>query len=72
MLDVGSGSGYLTAAMGMLVKGTRDGRTGLAVGVEHIDALVRQSVVNMRKSAELTDLLEQGYVSIVGPVLGVC
>lgn len=43
-LDVGSGSGYLTACMGLMV-----GETGLAVGIDHIPELVNESIANIEK-----------------------
>ncbi|XP_077537226.1 protein-L-isoaspartate (D-aspartate) O-methyltransferase isoform X1 [Haemaphysalis longicornis] len=43
-LDVGSGSGYLTACMGLMV-----GDTGLAVGIDHIPELVNESIANIEK-----------------------
>jgi protein-L-isoaspartate(D-aspartate) O-methyltransferase len=44
-LDVGSGSGYLTVCMAKMIKAN-----GLAVGIDHIDPLVKQSEENVRKS----------------------
>ncbi|CAG0899693.1 unnamed protein product [Cyprideis torosa] len=46
-LDVGSGSGYLTACMGLMV-----GAEGLAVGIEHIDELVEASRRNIRNDGK--------------------
>ncbi|XP_065291107.1 protein-L-isoaspartate(D-aspartate) O-methyltransferase isoform X20 [Dermacentor albipictus] len=43
-LDVGSGSGYLTACMGLMV-----GETGLAVGIDHIPELVNESIANIER-----------------------
>lgn len=43
-LDVGSGSGYLTACMGLMV-----GETGLAIGIDHIPELVNESIANIEK-----------------------
>ncbi|XP_037072539.1 protein-L-isoaspartate(D-aspartate) O-methyltransferase-like isoform X2 [Pollicipes pollicipes] len=43
-LDVGSGSGYLTACMALMV-----GEPGRAVGVDHIEELVEQSRRNIQK-----------------------
>ncbi|CAH8619998.1 unnamed protein product [Schistosoma rodhaini] len=42
VLDVGSGSGYLTACMALMV-----GPTGVAVGIEHIDELTKFSLSNV-------------------------
>lgn len=44
-LDVGSGSGYLTVCMAYMV-----GETGKAVGIDHIDHLVKESVDNAKKA----------------------
>ncbi|KAI8529112.1 hypothetical protein RHMOL_Rhmol12G0200800 [Rhododendron molle] len=45
-LDVGSGTGYLTACFALMV-----GPEGRAVGVEHIPELVASSIENIQKSA---------------------
>ncbi|CAN6447452.1 unnamed protein product [Victoria cruziana] len=57
-LDVGSGTGYLTACFSMMV-----GQEGCAVGVEHIPELRDSSVDNVKKSAAAS-LLEQGSLSL--------
>jgi len=57
-LDVGSGSGYLTVCMALLV-----GRTGLAVGIDHINELVQHSVDNINK--DQPGLLESGSVKMI-------
>lgn len=57
-LDVGSGTGYLTACFTMMV-----GPGGRAVGVEHIPELVASSIENIRKSAA-APLLENGSLSV--------
>jgi protein-L-isoaspartate(D-aspartate) O-methyltransferase len=44
VLDVGSGSGYLTAAMAVLV-----GETGVVVGIEHVPQLTEWSKDNVAK-----------------------
>ncbi|PIK55848.1 putative protein-L-isoaspartate(D-aspartate) O-methyltransferase [Apostichopus japonicus] len=64
MLDVGSGSGYLTACMAVMV-----GETGKVVGIDHIPELVRGATENIRRSnPELMDRIKmvvgdgrQGY-----------
>ena len=43
-LDVGSGTGYLTACFGMMVR-----PEGRAVGVEHIPELVSSSIENIHE-----------------------
>lgn len=57
-LDVGSGSGYLTACMAEMV-----GKTGKVVGIEHIPELVDQSKRNIKRGN--SDLLESGQVVLV-------
>eukprot|EP00250_Pteridium_aquilinum_P012349 c20672_g1_i5 orf=147-803(+) len=58
VLDVGSGSGYLTAVFALMV-----GETGRAVGVEHISDLVQSSIQTLKKS-KAAHLLESGRLSI--------
>lgn len=57
-LDIGSGSGYLTACMAIMV-----GETGKVVGVEHIKELVDLSIKNVKKHHE--NLLSSGRVKLV-------
>ncbi|GAO17995.1 hypothetical protein UVI_02060180 [Ustilaginoidea virens] len=57
VLDVGSGSGYLTHLFAELV-----GERGLVVGLEHIPALQNLGESNMRKSVEGSRLLDSGKV----------
>jgi protein-L-isoaspartate(D-aspartate) O-methyltransferase len=57
ILDVGSGSGYLTHLMAELA-----GERGLVVGVEHIQALRDLGEFNMAKSPEGQSLLKTGRV----------
>ncbi|XP_048736187.2 protein-L-isoaspartate(D-aspartate) O-methyltransferase-like isoform X2 [Ostrea edulis] len=59
-LDVGSGSGYLTACMALLV-----GPSGKAVGIDHIPDLVSESIVNIKKDPNLAALLESGQMKFV-------
>lgn len=58
-LDVGSGSGYLTACMALLV-----GKSGKAVGIDHIPELVEYSIKNVM--SDHPELLESGVVKLVG------
>jgi protein-L-isoaspartate(D-aspartate) O-methyltransferase len=60
VLDIGSGSGYLTHVLAELVK-----PGGAVVGVDHIQALVDIASTNMRKSAEGRALLDDGTVRFV-------
>ncbi|XP_044484418.1 protein-L-isoaspartate O-methyltransferase 1-like isoform X1 [Mangifera indica] len=57
-LDVGSGTGYLTACFAVMV-----GPHGRAVGVEHIPELVNFSIKNIEKSAA-APLLKEGSLSV--------
>ncbi|XP_042009932.1 protein-L-isoaspartate O-methyltransferase 1-like isoform X2 [Salvia splendens] len=57
-LDVGSGTGYLTACLAVMV-----GPEGHAVGVEHIPELVESSIKSIQKSAA-APLLKEGSLSI--------
>eukprot|EP00850_Spirogloea_muscicola_P009021 SM000049S16792 [mRNA] locus=s49:671225:673023:- [translate_table: standard] len=58
VLDVGSGSGYLTAIMALLV-----GEKGRVVGVEHIPELVERSLKAISKG-KAGQLLENGSLTI--------
>uniref|UniRef100_A0A1I7YKS1 Protein-L-isoaspartate O-methyltransferase n=1 Tax=Steinernema glaseri TaxID=37863 RepID=A0A1I7YKS1_9BILA len=58
VLDVGSGSGYLTTCMAHLV-----GQNGVVVGIEHIPQLVNLSLVNIRKNH--SQLLDSGRLKII-------
>lgn len=57
-LDVGSGSGYLTACMALMV-----GPSGLAVGIDHIKELVDTSIANIM--ADHPELIENNRVKLV-------
>ncbi|KAI0118035.1 protein-L-isoaspartate O-methyltransferase [Hypoxylon sp. NC0597] len=57
VLDIGSGSGYLTHVLAELV-----GETGVVVGLEHIPELKELGERNMAKSREGRALLESGRV----------
>jgi len=58
-LDVGSGSGYLTVCMALMV-----GRGGRAVGIDHIPELVEMGRENIRKDGK-QGLIESGQLSLV-------
>lgn len=60
VLDIGSGSGYLTAVLAELVSG--DGRV---VGLEHIDALRDMGEKNVGKSERGREMLGKGKVRFV-------
>ncbi|KAH7528323.1 hypothetical protein FEM48_Zijuj05G0060500 [Ziziphus jujuba var. spinosa] len=57
-LDIGSGTGYLTACFALMV-----GPQGHAVGVEHIPELVSSSIQNIEKSAAAS-LLKEGSLQV--------
>ncbi|KAM9294639.1 protein-L-isoaspartate(D-aspartate) O-methyltransferase-like [Gastrophryne carolinensis] len=57
-LDVGSGSGYLTACFARMV-----GATGRIVGIDHIDQLVREAIENVKKDDP--ELLSSGRIKFV-------
>lgn len=59
-LDVGSGSGYLAACMAIMV-----GETGTAVGIDHIQNLVDDSIVNVNKDPTTANLLKTGQLKLV-------
>jgi protein-L-isoaspartate(D-aspartate) O-methyltransferase len=60
VLDIGSGSGYLTHVLAELVKSG-----GTVVGVEHIQPLVDMGVRNTGQSAEGRGLMEKGGIQYV-------
>ncbi|KAF2198174.1 protein-L-isoaspartate O-methyltransferas-like protein [Delitschia confertaspora ATCC 74209] len=60
VLDIGSGSGYLTHVFANLV-----GPTGTVIGVDHIQPLVSLAEENMAKSKEGRELLESGRVKFI-------
>lgn len=59
VLDVGSGSGYLTACMAKMV-----GTTGKVIGIEHIPELVEISKRNIEKDQPA--FLESGRIKLMG------
>lgn len=60
VLDIGSGSGYLTHVLAELVK-----PGGKVIGVEHISPLVELARRNTGKSVEGRELLESGAIRYV-------
>lgn len=62
VLDVGSGSGYLTACMAMML-----GSNGLAVGIEHIPELKAFAEENIQR--DHPELLKSGRIELVGNYL---
>jgi len=70
ILDIGSGSGYLTAVLAELVypqspEGESKGKGARVVGLEHIKALRDLGEGNMKKSERGRTLLGDGKVSFV-------
>lgn len=59
-LDIGSGSGYLTAVFANLV-----GPSGTVIGIDHIQPLVSLAQSNMRKSEAGRQMLDSGQVCFV-------
>lgn len=57
-LDVGSGSGYLTACMALMV-----GPSGLAIGIDHIKELVDTSIANIK--ADHPELIDNNRVKLL-------
>jgi len=57
-LDIGSGSGYLTACMAIMC-----GETGKVVGVEHIEALSKDSVNNIQNWNQ--NVLQSGRIQLL-------
>lgn len=60
VLDIGSGSGYLTHVLAELIK-----PGGTVIGIDHIQPLVEMADTNMKKSSEGRQLLENGTVKFV-------
>lgn len=60
VLDIGSGSGYLTAVLAELIA-----PNGTVIGVDHIQPLVDLSIGNMRKSEHGKALLDSGSVRFI-------
>ncbi|XP_077994251.1 protein-L-isoaspartate(D-aspartate) O-methyltransferase-like isoform X2 [Glandiceps talaboti] len=59
-LDVGSGSGYLTVCMALMV-----GESGKAVGIDHIQELVDSSIRNVEKEQTHAHLLTSGRLKLI-------
>ena len=60
-LDIGSGSGYLTVCMALMV-----GDNGMVVGVDHIQELVDWSRQNMKKDGKEDMLNKRSIMLVVG------
>ena len=64
VLDVGSGSGYLTAIFHHLVSPGNGQPAGKVVGIDHIAELVDWSVENLKNDG-LGSALERGHIEMV-------
>lgn len=62
VLDIGSGSGYLTHVLAKLIGNEGEGKV---VGVDHIQGLVDLATTNMQKSADGQEMLKNGKVRFV-------
>ncbi|KAL8907990.1 MAG: hypothetical protein Q9207_001064 [Kuettlingeria erythrocarpa] len=60
VLDIGSGSGYLTHVFANLL-----GPEGRVIGIDHIQALVDLATTNMQKSEDGRKMLKEGKVRFV-------
>jgi protein-L-isoaspartate(D-aspartate) O-methyltransferase len=60
VLDIGSGSGYLTHVLAEIVK-----PQGTVIGIEHIQPLVDLATTNMSKSEEGRQLQTSGHVKFI-------
>lgn len=61
-LDIGSGSGYLTACMAIML-----GENGMAVGIDHIPELVENAVKNVK--TDNPELLTSGRLVLESNIL---
>lgn len=68
VLDIGSGSGYLTHVLANLVLKPSNGdevADGQVVGIDHIPELVTMAIENMSKSEDGRKLLQSGRVKFI-------
>ncbi|PYH63926.1 protein-L-isoaspartate O-methyltransferase [Aspergillus vadensis CBS 113365] len=67
VLDIGSGSGYLTHVLANLVvsPSSTSEADGQVIGVDHIPELVELAQTNMRKSKEGSSFLDSGRVKFI-------
>ncbi|KZT24906.1 protein-L-isoaspartate O-methyltransferase, partial [Neolentinus lepideus HHB14362 ss-1] len=66
VLDVGSGSGYLSAVLFHLVNAPGSGGKGKVVGIEHIEELVQWSKENLRRDGLSKEMDEGRIIMIAG------
>ncbi|XP_044003979.1 protein-L-isoaspartate(D-aspartate) O-methyltransferase-like [Aphidius gifuensis] len=62
VLDVGSGSGYLTACMGYMV-----GPRGRVIGIDHIPELVKIATENLQN--DYPSFIKEGRVKFIGIII---
>jgi|SRR5579859_6927467 len=60
VLDVGCGSGYLTAVLARLVQ-----PDGIVVGIEHLPGLSELAKQNLLKDPENKKLMDSGHIIVV-------
>jgi protein-L-isoaspartate(D-aspartate) O-methyltransferase len=65
VLDIGSGSGYLTHVLANLVTGPGTPDQGQVIGIDHITELVDLAKTNMDKSQDGRQLQESGKVKFI-------
>ncbi|EME77715.1 uncharacterized protein MYCFIDRAFT_45789 [Pseudocercospora fijiensis CIRAD86] len=67
VLDIGSGSGYLTHVLAELIKAAppSSSSSGTVIGIDHIQPLIDLAVQNTKKSPSGAEFLEQGVIRFV-------
>jgi protein-L-isoaspartate(D-aspartate) O-methyltransferase len=65
VLDIGSGSGYLTHVLANLVCGVDGKEDGKVVGIDHIKSLVDMARTNISRSEQGRHLLSSGKIELV-------
>ena len=65
VLDIGSGSGYLTHVLANLVTDPSSPEQGLVIGIDHIPDLVDLARTNMNKSEQGRELQASGKVQFI-------
>lgn len=65
VLDIGSGSGYLTHVFANLIDGPSTGKDGYVIGIDHIQELIDLANKNMSKSPEGRKMLGDGKVKFI-------
>ncbi|CAG7927876.1 unnamed protein product [Penicillium olsonii] len=65
VLDIGSGSGYLTHVLANLVTDAANGRWGTVVGIDHIPELTDLARANMNKSQQGKEFQDSSAVQFI-------